>query len=242
MSRFLGWGEVTLHRYESGGVPDRVHNDLLKMISIPDGMLRYLKELGTNLPLEEAEIVRQMIATSHKRISLKDTFEALHSVYGVSAKTGYRTINIERLRNMILFFSEGGVWKTKLNKLLWYADFVAFRRNTCSLSGIAYQRQTHGPVPFHFFTMLDVFEEEGDIQMEETLIGGYEGTMIYSTKEPDLSCFSASERDVLHFTRNYFARFNSGAISDMSHQERAWIETPQGHFIPYDYAIDLSVQ
>lgn len=24
MSRFLGWGEITLHRYESGGLPDQI--------------------------------------------------------------------------------------------------------------------------------------------------------------------------------------------------------------------------
>ena len=242
MSRFLGWGEITLHRYESGGIPDRVHNDLLTMISTADGMARYLQECGSILPHEEAETVRQVLTTSRRRISLKDTFEALQSVHGVNVKTGYRNIDIERLRNMILFFAESGVWKTKLNKLLWYSDFVAFRRNTCSLSGIAYQRQRHGPVPLHFFTMLDAFEDEGDIRMEETPINDYEGTMIYAMKKADLSIFTTSESDVLHFIRDYFARMNSNSISDKSHQERAWLEIPQGEVIPYDYAMELSLE
>ncbi|MCY0870619.1 MAG: DUF4065 domain-containing protein [Firmicutes bacterium] len=239
MSRFLGWGEITLHRYESGGLPDRVHNDLLKMISTHEGMARYLQERGTSVPNEEAETVKSVLKSARKPISLRNTFEALQSAFGINVKTGYRVIDMERLKNMILFFTESGVWKTKLMKLLWYADFVAYSRNTCSISGLAYQRQTYGPVPMHFFTMLDAFENEEDIRMVEAGIN--DGILIYAERKADLSVFSASERDVLQYIWTYFSSYTSADISNKSHEERAWIETPQGHIITYDYAKDLSV-
>ncbi len=239
MSRFLGWGEITLHRYESGGLPDRVHNDLLQMISTHEGMSCYLQERGSNLPYEETAMVKEVLKSTRTPISLRNTFEALQSTFGVNVKTGYRAIDMERLRNMILFFTEGGVWKTKLMKLLWYADFVAYLRNTCSISGLAYQRQTYGPVPMHFFTMLDAFENEEEIRMVEKGIN--DGIYIYAQKKPNLSVFSPSERDVLQDIRTYFSQYTSADISQKSHQERGWIETPQGHVIPYEYALHLSV-
>lgn len=242
MSRFLGWGEITLHRYESGGLPDRVHNDLLKMISTHEGMARYLQERGSSLPNEEAETVKATLVTIKKHISLKDVFETLQAAYGASVTTGYRVIDMTRLENMVLFLAEGGVWKTKLNKLLWYADFVAFRRNTCSISGLAYQRDKFGPVPFRFFTMLDALVEEDLIEMEEVIGNTYEGTMISSKRKADLSVFSTPEYDVLKYVRDHFSILTSTAISNTSHDERGWIETPQGHLISYDYAKDLSIQ
>ncbi|MGM0411074.1 MAG: type II TA system antitoxin MqsA family protein [Bacillota bacterium] len=35
MSRFLGWGEVTYHRYENGSLPDKTHNNQLKLMQYP---------------------------------------------------------------------------------------------------------------------------------------------------------------------------------------------------------------
>jgi len=242
MSRFLGWGEVTLHRYESGGLPDRVHNDLLKMISTHEGMEHYLKESGSNIPAAEHETVISALRTATKKFSLKEVFETMQADYGASITTGYRTINMMRLENMVLFFSENGVWKTKLNKLLWYSDFVAFRRNTCSISGLAYQREVHGPVPFRFFTMLDALGEENLIDTEEIDVGTYGVIKITAKRKADLSIFSASEIDVLMYVSHYFSTMTSTAISNKSHDERAWIETPQGDLISYNYSEVLSIQ
>lgn len=240
-ARLLGWGEITVHRYESGALQDRVHDDLLRMISTPEGMARYLEEHGSHLPAEEAETVRRALANALRRPSVLSVFETSQSAFGTGNLTGYRALDMERLRNMVRFFSEGGVWMTKLNKLLWYADFLAFRRNTSSISGLAYQRETRGPVPFYFYTMLDALEDEGDIRKEETPVFDYVGTMIYAVKKPEFSVFTASEWDVLRYIRDYFSGYNSKAISERSHQERAWLEVPQGAPIPYDYATELSL-
>jgi len=37
-SRILGWGEVTIHRYETGALQDRSHNDALVLLENPDNM------------------------------------------------------------------------------------------------------------------------------------------------------------------------------------------------------------
>ena len=41
LGRFLEWGEITINRYESGGIQDPAHNEVLVFVSNP----RNMKEL-----------------------------------------------------------------------------------------------------------------------------------------------------------------------------------------------------
>jgi len=59
---------------------------------------------------------------------------------------GYKAPNLTRINNMILFFSEKAKpFKTKLNKLLFYADFLHFKRTCFSISGLTYQAIKKAP-------------------------------------------------------------------------------------------------
>lgn len=42
-ARLLGWGEITIHRYESGAIQDEVHNDVLSMIRSFEDFSRYFQ-------------------------------------------------------------------------------------------------------------------------------------------------------------------------------------------------------
>jgi DNA-binding transcriptional regulator YiaG len=50
LSNLLGMGEVTIHRYENGSIPDEANNQLLQMLQDPWNMQRLLKERGSQLP------------------------------------------------------------------------------------------------------------------------------------------------------------------------------------------------
>src|SRR6267154_2375089 len=59
--------------------------------------------------------------------------------------TGFREFSYDTLGGMVGFFSSKsyktsphGVWKTMLNKLLWYSDFVHYRQHAVSISGAPY--------------------------------------------------------------------------------------------------------
>jgi hypothetical protein len=47
-----------------------------------------------------------------------------------------------------------GVLKTKLMKLLWYADFLIFKKYKRSISGAPYWHKEFGPVPVEHDTVL----------------------------------------------------------------------------------------
>lgn len=49
ISNLLGWGEITYHRYEKGSIPDRTHNNQLKLIKNPRNVKVLLKDNHENL-------------------------------------------------------------------------------------------------------------------------------------------------------------------------------------------------
>ena len=117
LSHLLGWGEITIHRYEAGGVPDGAQNVLLKMISTPEGMAEYLETQGNAVPFEERQIVEKALTkTNWSTAPLADTWAKTHETLGPSILTGYRKFDYDRLRQVIRFFTcEKPVYKTKLN-------------------------------------------------------------------------------------------------------------------------------
>jgi putative zinc finger/helix-turn-helix YgiT family protein len=49
LAALLGWGEVTVHRYENGSLPDEAHNQLLHLLKYPENMLRIAEMNGKRL-------------------------------------------------------------------------------------------------------------------------------------------------------------------------------------------------
>ena len=60
-SRFLGWGEITIHRYESGAIQDAAHNEVLSLLEEPRNALKVLELNRANLSIEEAEKLEKRI-------------------------------------------------------------------------------------------------------------------------------------------------------------------------------------
>jgi putative zinc finger/helix-turn-helix YgiT family protein len=49
ISRLLGWGEITYHRYENGSLPDQTHNNQLRLIKNPANVKVLLGNNSDNL-------------------------------------------------------------------------------------------------------------------------------------------------------------------------------------------------
>lgn len=56
---------------------------------------------------------------------------------------------------------------TKLNKILFYADFLAYRELGSSLSGQTYQRLEHGPAPRGIVPAVEAMQESGECAWAE---------------------------------------------------------------------------
>jgi len=49
ISKLLGWGEITYHRYEKGSLPDQTHNNQLRLIKEPANVRVLLENNANNL-------------------------------------------------------------------------------------------------------------------------------------------------------------------------------------------------
>ena len=76
--------------------------------------------------------------------------------------------NYEKYRQMILAFlrKNKNVTKTKLAKLLYFADFGWFYSHLKSMSGMQYRKISYGPVADTYFRMIDEMAEKGEIRIE----------------------------------------------------------------------------
>lgn len=238
LSKLLGWGEVTLSRYENGALQDDSHDIMLKMINEPHNLLARVIQNGGFLPGKKREglisLLKDEIEEAH---SLPLIIEELFGKYPPGILSGFQKLHLDKVFQAIIFFCTDGIFKTKLNKLLFYSDFKYYKDNASSITGLRYVHLPLGPVPDnyeHYYATLQNIEEA--IKIEEEFIGDYVGEILKADKKPDLSIFSDSEIKTLIEVKTFFKSFNASKIKEYSHREMGYKETHDGQIIPYSYA------
>lgn len=242
LSQILGWGDATLSRYENGALQSEAHEKMLRLVMEPHNLLKLIEESPGALPVDKHNrLVKELIAAEAEACSFERVMEERLAKYEVDEFSGYRQFDLQRLFNAILFFCRGGQLKTKLNKLLFYADFKHFKEYTVSLSGVRYLHLPLGPVPNNYEFYFAELINEGYLEVDEVLVGQYWGENYLTKKEPDLTIFSDVEIKILVDVKDHFRNFNSSQIKDFSHQERGYLETITGQPISYRFAQELQI-
>ena len=195
------------------------------------------------LPEEKRNhLVRLTRTEEEEAYSFERIFEERFGSYDADEMSGHRMLNLPKLFNIILFFCKEGILKTVLNKLLFYSDFKHFKEYTTSISGSRYARIPFGPAPDKWQHYLTLLVEEGALRIEEIFYNDdITGDKLTSEKSPDLNLFSETELVTLLSIKDYFKGWSARKISDFSHNEMGYKETPNGRPISYRYAEDLQV-
>lgn len=245
LSDLLGWGGATLSRYENGALQDEAHDTVLKMIMDP----KHLLDVVTARPGALGETKRQQLTKLLQTLvreaeqSIPRMLEDVLGVYEPDEYSGYVRLNVTKLLNAMIYFCLGDeVPKTKLNKLLFYADFKHFKDYTVSITGAQYAHLPYGPAPDRYqFYIGALQDEEHAIRIEEKIFSTYAGEYLSALKEANLSIFSTTELKILASVKEHFASFTASAISNLSHKERGFQETRDGELISYKYAEALGI-
>lgn len=244
LADLLGWGAVTLSRYENGALQDEAHDTVLRLVMEPENLLELVElkpgALGRRRREQLARVLRQ--AVEGQDASFIALYENRFGQYTPDEFSGYRPLNVAKLMNAILYFCvDVSVPKTKLNKLLFYADFKHFHEYAVSITGARYAHLPYGPAPDNYqHYIAALHHEEEAVSIEERLFeGGFGGEFLTSLRKPDLSIFSTSELKVLATVKERFARESASSISALSHEEKAYQETVDGQLISYRYASEL---
>jgi hypothetical protein len=161
---------------------------------------------------------------------------------------GNRVYDKTRFENLVLYLSskstdDEGYGKVKLNKLLFRADFEAYRLLGASISGEEYKRQELGPVAAHLPSLLRRFEEGGVLTIEEIPAGPYVRLVptLGEGYAPNLSVFEQSEVEIIDRSLAELRAHGAKSVSEWSHEESVgWRLTPTNQVIPYDTSIIVS--
>ena len=242
LGRLLGWGGVTLSRYENGALQVEAHEKILRLAMEPHNLMKLIEEAPAALAEDKRErLLEELKSADDEACSFERLFEERFGRYAPDEFNGFRKLDVQKLFNAILFFSDGGQLKTKLNKLLFYADFKHFKEYAVSITGVSYVHLQYGPVPDNYEFYFAELARERALTVEEEIFGNYTGFKCIACTKPDLAGFEKSELAVLMDVSEHFKDFGSAEIMKFSHGETAYIATNEGEPISYLYAKDLKL-
>ena len=123
--------------------------------------------------------------------------------------------------------------KTKLNKVLWFADLMHYRRYGVSMTGAtSYTKRQYGPVPNQILAALGDLEENNIIAERMVETPTHPRKEFVWLERPDMINYSSAEVDILHEAIDWICGNHSAkSISDLTH-DALWEEIELGKEIP----------
>lgn len=226
MAEILGFGVNVYRNYEDGEVPSESNGRLIQMAS-DAGEFARLVRLTSALNQEQKD---RILSHIHNLIAIENTAASVEDFLLGSTNpneyTGFRSANLIKYVEMIAFFAEKSrPFKTKLNKLLFYADFLHYKRTGYSISGVQYLAIQFGPVPNHFDSIFDYAHGCGKVQVElqEQSDSIKQKFLPEPTNPFNSKLFTESELNAMEDVRKQLTHLSSSVLSKLSHEEEAWI-------------------
>lgn len=149
----------------------------------------------------------------------------------------------QKFRNLVLYLAQRSwqdpsLGKTKLWKIIWQSDFLAFRRTGESITGSDYVHYPYGPVPEHGARLLESMEDSGEIEVRAEHYFGYPQNRPLARREPDLGLFSAEEIALTEEACRQFEGMSATqAVNHVHDLSVGWRLTSKGERIPYETAL-----
>lgn len=132
-------------------------------------------------------------------------------------------------------FEEGEKFgQTKLNKILFWSDFIRYGRAGEPITNQDYQREDFGPINRAAKPVQDKLEDSGDLERRRERVGDEEQERPVALREPNLEMFSAPEKEIVDEVIEALRDVSAREASELSHRFAGWRATPEGEPIPYE--------
>ena len=125
---------------------------------------------------------------------------------------------------------------TKLNKVLFFAEFAHLRLHGSVISGCEFQKLPHGPAPRQLRPVRAKLIADGDAELVVDDYFGRRQHRLVPRREADLDCFTDTEMTVIGEVLSQLADMSAVEVSGLSHLEPGWRLTKIGETIPYSTA------
>jgi transcriptional regulator with XRE-family HTH domain len=207
--------------------------------------VKFLKTLRVEKGVSQADLADKLGISRTSYIAVEQgkreltlgEFEKLSGVLGVSLEEveSGQIPNYEKYKQMILSFLrlEKNIPKTKLAKLLYFADFGWYYYHLQSMSGMQYRKQKYGPVSDTYFRMIDEMLDNGEIRIEQT----EEGAMLVSESRTGAKIQpSELKKDELELIKNIDEKWKgrkTAEIVDFTHKQFPFLYAGDNEIVSY---------
>jgi putative zinc finger/helix-turn-helix YgiT family protein len=249
MSEVLGFGINSYRQYEAGEMPSVANAKLIQMVDNPQifiEMIELCSTLEKNLKVKYVQKAQDLVDGRKSKLFSLNFKEYLLGNHLADVYSGYRNPNFEKFTEMVVFFSDKlSPFKTKMNKLLFYADFLMFKETCYSISGVRYKAIDMGPVPKNFQSIFEYLANNNEIYIYSTEFpDGYTGEQFKAREDRKFNAtlFTENELHTLEKVATVFKETSTTAIIELSHLEKAWKNNEKNkREISYVYAFELNL-
>ena len=144
-----------------------------------------------------------------------------------------------KLRELVLYIAsklstDDAFGATKLNKILFFSDFLAFGNLGRPITGATYQRLDHGPVARELAEVRQDLETRDEAVVAEADYFGFRQKRLVPLRQPKLELFSGPEVALVDSVIDALRTRNATEVSALSHLEMGWQLAQDLETIPYE--------
>lgn len=242
-SNLLGWGDVTIQRYETKTIQDLTYDSIMRMtLENPTYCLDMLEKnkdkFLENRYEQIKESIKDIIRNKGNTHLIIEEIRNLYIDFDKECElNGFKTLDISKVNSVIGYFSNyvPQLYKVKLMNLLWYVDFVFHKLYNKSMTGLVYKHRQMGAVPIAHNKLLEL----PSIKVKEEMNYDYIRHIISPIREISINEFSLEELGVLQKVVSFFKELETKEIIEYVYCEKAYKETEIDEVMSYKYSKEL---
>lgn len=232
MSQILGFGINQYRIYEEGEVPSISNARTIIAATQKDIFLSFFEASKNEMTEAEYHRIKNKIeSTGNFTLSIGKSTEL----------SGYRNLSLSKIEAVVqkIISTIGPTFVTKMNKLLFYVDFINYKRHGYGVTGLTYRALQFGPVPDSWAKIYGSLQ--GLYMNEHVYPSGQSGILLDNVSKTDSCNLSDQEQKTVEDVCQLFSELTAGEISEISHKEKGWIENAPTHSeISYQKAFQLN--
>ncbi len=127
----------------------------------------------------------------------------------------------------------------KLNKILYFSDFISYQRQGRSITGATYQKLSEGPAPRELLQARDQLIGDELARINPTQVFNYvQHRLVPTANEIDpADYFDATEAQIIDEVIDALSSMTAAQVSELSHNEMGWRIADMHETIPYETAL-----
>jgi uncharacterized phage-associated protein len=129
------------------------------------------------------------------------------------------------------------VGSSKLNKLLYFAEFSSVRMTGMPITGVEYQRLDNGSAPRRLLPIRGALIQDGAAELQHATVFGFAQQRLVALRKPDMSQFSSDEIEIIDQVVDLLWGKSATELREILRREMGWRMVGDRETIPYESAL-----